>query len=192
MLVNIQFHSKIHGNYDIKIFYRLISGNSFNLKHLYRHQCSCLSCLCRRSYGKLSETNMSATRDAVGRFLGSDEMSPHVLEMNWIDATEMWLNINTSPLLPPFETSRGLLVTKISAIPHTHFFVPYWCSWQSCEVVFTSAVFIIRCWQFLGLCSVEWYDDFMKDELVRIWKEMIVAWLGHRIEWSHGVPRKIR
>jgi len=71
---------------------------------------------------------MSATRDAVGRFLGSDEMSSSDSEMNWIDPTEMWLNINTSPLLPPFETSRGLLVTKRSAIPSYSFFVPFWCS----------------------------------------------------------------
>ena len=91
---------------------------------------------------------MSATRNAVGIFLGSDEMSPPVLEMNWIDPTEMWLNINTSPLLPPFETSRGLLVTKISAIPSYSFFVPSWCS---CEVVFTFAAFIIGRGQFLRL-----------------------------------------
>lgn len=99
-----------------------------NYKHVDSQQCPCLSFLYGRSYGELSETNMSATRDAVGRFLGSDEMSPPVLEMNWIDPTEMWLNINTSPLPPPFETSRGLLVTKISAIPSYSFFVPSWCS----------------------------------------------------------------
>jgi hypothetical protein len=39
-------------------------------------------------------------------FFGLDEMS-YVLEMNWIDATEMWLNINMASLLPLFHTHDG-------------------------------------------------------------------------------------
>jgi hypothetical protein len=48
-------------------------------------------------------------------------MSPHVLEMNWIDATEMWLNINTAHCSHPLEHHETSLWRRYLQLHHNFY-----------------------------------------------------------------------